>query len=865
MTSRTPGPGDAGPLGQSERDPLLNPEARGHLPPQPRRRPTRPHRLSASSAAVWIEELQSRLPQRSSLAQLMFAPFALQLLLAMAVLLGLSYRMAGQIINQLTRELSEQVGERVLQEINAQLSAPRQVNAINARLLNSGLISAGRVLEFGPLLQTEMELFPGLGYVHLGDAKGAYLSVERNKQSDQLEISRQGPGAGFRPLPTFTIGALGQPVDLIRTQPFDPRQMVWYQRAISNPLALSGFSMPFGSPARPLGVVGADLWPIQLTRFLQNLQIGAGAAVYIVDQRGFLVASSSPQKLYTIVDGKLRRQQAILATDPLVQKLAGALQSQFGQELAERRALGGTGYMLVTKMWNDPSGLAWQVVVATPEDNYLATAKATLLNSLIVVLVSFALMVLVSRSTARLVSQPLQRVSNAADDMARGDLDQRIRGSAVDEVNDLTLSFNSMAGQLRQSYGDLEALKNYQESILESMPSGVITFDDEGVVRTANTAGCRILQQPLEQLVGRKAVELFQGRNGWLATQLQEVRSSGESRQLMDAELVVDDALTSANITVQPLQDPRLGTIGTMLMVEDISEEKRIKGTMARYMDPLIAEQLLRSGADSLGGVESRATVLFSDIRSFTSLTEALGAQGTVRLLNDYFTLMVECLQQEGGMLDKFIGDAIMAVFGLPLAGEQDEDHAIRAAIGMLTVLERFNQERQQRQESAIAIGIGLHTDTVVSGNIGSPKRMNYTVIGDGVNLAARLESACKFYGARLLVSDATLQRAQGRYVSREADRVVVKGKSEPVLVHELLDFSSEASFPQRTAVLELYRRALDAYRQQQWSAATDLLQQALALHPNDRLSQLYLERAHHLQANPPGDHWDGVWVMDSK
>jgi PAS domain S-box-containing protein len=814
-----------------------------------------------------MARLRELLPQRSSLPQLMFAPFATQLLVAMALVLGLSYQMAGRIINQLTSELGSQIGERVLQEINTQLSAPRQVNAINARLLSSGLISPGRLLELGPLLQTELELFPGLGYVHLANPQGAYLALERNKQSDRLELSQQGPGPGTRPLPVFTIGAQGKPLDLIRTVPFDARGMVWFQDAIRNPLALSGFATPFGPGGEPLGVAGADIWPIQLTRFLQNLQIGRDAAVYIVDQRGLLVGSSSQQKLYSIVDGRLVRQRAVRASDPLVRGMAELMKPRFGEELAERRGINGKAYMLVTKMVNDPSGLAWQVVVATPEDNYLATAKATLASSLMLVLISFGVVMLVSRSTAKLVSQPLQRLSGAADAMAKGELDQRLEGSAIDEVNDLTLSFNSMAGQLRQSYGDLEALKNYQESILESMPSGVITFNEAGLVRTANQAGCRILQLAAEQLLGHSAQQLFAGRNAWLASQLAEVQASGESRQLLDTELELgaEQALSSANITLQPLQDPRLGTIGTILMLEDISEEKRIKGTMARYMDPVIAEQLLRSGADSLGGLESKATVLFSDIRSFTSITEVLGAQGTVRFLNDYFTLMVDCLQQEGGMLDKFIGDAIMAVFGLPIAGDDDEDHAIRAAIAMQEVLGHFNLERQQRGEQPIGIGIGLHTDAVVSGNIGSPKRMNYTVIGDGVNLASRLESACKFYGAKLLVSDATLRRAKGHYVSREADRVVVKGKSEPVLVHELLDFTTAASFPDRDQVLAHYQRGLSAYRQQRWAEGIAAFETALRLHGGDRLSAMYLERCKHLQAHNPGPNWDGVWVMDTK
>ena len=449
--------------------------------------------------------------------------------------------------------------------------------------------------------------------------------------------------------------------------------------------------------------------------------------------------------------------------------------------------------------------------------------------------------------------------------MANGDLDQRLQSSAVDEVNDLTLSFNSMAGQLRQSYGDLEALSSYQESILESMPSGVLTFSEEGILRSANSPALEIFDCTPEVVANTSCQELFQGENSWLSHMLFEVYSKDETRSLEDVVLSLPAGDRSVNLVAQPLRDPRIGLIGTMLMLEDISEEKRLKGTMARYMDPRIAESLFRSGADVLGGVESTATVLFSDIRSFTRLTEQLGPQGTVGFLNEYFTLMVECLSNEGGMLDKFIGDAVMAVFGLPSPTKSDEDHAIRSAIAMQEVLSHFNVERQLRGESPISIGIGLHTDIVVSGNIGSPKRMNYTVIGDGVNLASRLESACKFYGASVLVSDATLRRSSNTYCSRPADYVIVKGKSEPVLVHELLDFVSPLSFPERDLVVERYQHGLEAYRSRAWSTAIDHFEAALMMHAQDRLSSIYLERSSFFLENEPPDDWDGIWRMTSK
>ena len=414
-------------------------------------------------------------------------------------------------------------------------------------------------------------------------------------------------------------------------------------------------------------------------------------------------------------------------------------------------------------------------------------------------------------------------------------------------------------------FDDIQTMKNYSESILESMSSAVITINDQDVVRTVNQAAMHIFQCQSTDLVGEVWSDFLGPSNLWLSERIQDVARNREAWSLMDAELVIGEKTTSVNITILPLSDVRSGPMGVMVMVDDITDEKRMKGTMARYMDPVIADELMRDGSDKLGGIESIATVLFSDIRSFTTLTESLGAQGTVSMLNQYFTLMVECLQEENGMLDKFIGDAIMAIFGLPIPDDQDEDRAVRSGLAMLRQLDHLNTQRSGLGQLPIHIGIGVHTDVVVSGNIGSPKRMNYTVIGDGVNLSSRLEAACKYYGTRMLISDATAQRLRGTYRMREADLVVVKGKTEPVLIHEVFGDFAENSVPNLRDVLDYYRDGLRFYRSQSWDRATECFQKALQLHPEDRLSALYIERTSHLKVHPPDSSWNGVWMMEGK
>jgi adenylate cyclase len=416
-------------------------------------------------------------------------------------------------------------------------------------------------------------------------------------------------------------------------------------------------------------------------------------------------------------------------------------------------------------------------------------------------------------------------------------------------------------------FDDVQKIKNYNESMLESMSNGVITLDERDTIVTCNSAGARIFKLAASAILGHSAPEFFAGKNAWIIERIKKVQLEKVANVAMDLEIALGDRPVSVNLTVLPLASGDGKQLGTLLMIEDISTEKRVKATMARYMDPAIAARMLDNNSDAglLGGASTRATVLFSDIRDFTTLSEELGAQGTVAFLNDYFSLMVECIAHEEGMLDKFIGDAVMAAFGLPIAHDDDEDRAVRAAIAMIRECRRWSRDRVQRGQKQVEMGIGLNTDMVVSGNIGSAKRMDYTLIGDGVNLASRLESACKVYSAQILVSENTFGRLRGTYRIRNIDQVVVKGKTEPVGVYEVLDHHTEESFPNVMDVVSYFNEGMRNYRAARFSNAIAQFEKALACHPRDKLSTTYIERCHHLMDQPPSDDWNGVWVMTQK
>jgi len=436
----------------------------------------------------------------------------------------------------------------------------------------------------------------------------------------------------------------------------------------------------------------------------------------------------------------------------------------------------------------------------------------------------------------------------------------------------------SIALENAKLFEDVAKERAYNHSMLTSMSNAVITINDEGKIITCNKSGLKILKIRDTDILGKTAEEFFTNGRSWILERIRQCEEDKEPEFLMDAEIEVgseqDDnvEIVSANISFLPLenQDPdgrmdqASGHLGTMIMVEDISDEKRMKSTMSRYIDPNIADQLMSDGSDIMGGQETIATVLFSDVRSFTTITEALGAQGTVTLLNEYFDIMVEAINEQGGMVDKFIGDAIMAGFGIPFPHDDDEDRGVRAGINMIKRLWEWNKQREKEGKMPIDMGLGLNTDKLLSGNIGSSKRMDYTMIGDGVNLAARLESACKSYAARILISDFTYQKLKGTYQIRYIDDVIVKGKTEAVGVREVLDYHTPETFPNLMDTVNHFNEGRISFKAGDWDKGIRSFNECLKANPNDKLSKIYIDRCETMKERNPKD-WDGIWVMETK
>ncbi len=295
-------------------------------------------------------------------------------------------------------------------------------------------------------------------------------------------------------------------------------------------------------------------------------------------------------------------------------------------------------------------------------------------------------------------------------------------------------------------------------------------------------------------------------------------------------------------------------------------DKRRARVAFSRFLAPAIVEQVLeREGGLKLGGEKRELTVLFSDIRGFTSIAERLDPPLLLEVLNEYLTPMTDVIVSEhSGTLDKYIGDAIMAFWGAPQPQPDHPLRACKAALGMLEKLEALRPRWRAAGFPEIEVGIGINTGPMSVGFVGSQDRFyNYTVLGDAVNLASRLEGANKEYGTRILISGSTFERVKGEVVAREVDAVRVKGRRDPVVLHELVGLAPAS--PAVAASLAEFDWGLNAWKGQRWDEAAGHFRKADHLRGGDPCSRVYLARCDAMRLHPPGPEWDGVYDMKGK
>ena len=439
-------------------------------------------------------------------------------------------------------------------------------------------------------------------------------------------------------------------------------------------------------------------------------------------------------------------------------------------------------------------------------------------------------------------------------------------------------AFNIQAGvalQNAQLFAKLKQQEKMQRDILRSLSNGVISTDKTGIIITANESAKQLLGFGVEAaLEGKMVSDIVTIKEGdfskWFQDTLQSNNAKNSHQYYPDQTLLTTGTEQhSVNLSLNSISDveDENKVCGALVVMEDISDEKRLKSTMYRYMTQELAEELLKLDDAKLGGDRKEVTILFSDIRGYTTLTENMEAEEVVRMLNEYFESMVEAVFKHKGTLDKYIGDAIMAVFGSPLPLAEHAVMAVQTALEMRDRLLELNILRQSTNQCAIKIGIGINSDTVISGNIGSSKRMEFTAIGDGVNLGSRLESVSKQYGCDIIISDNTYKICQDSVWARELDYIRVKGRNEPVAIYELIGMRTDLINSAKLELIEHYHKGREYYLKRQFTPALSEFVKALSADNNDKASMLYMSRCQHWLQSPPSDAtWDeGVWTFKEK
>jgi adenylate cyclase len=321
-----------------------------------------------------------------------------------------------------------------------------------------------------------------------------------------------------------------------------------------------------------------------------------------------------------------------------------------------------------------------------------------------------------------------------------------------------------------------------------------------------------------------------------------------------------------------PLVSPALAALLSFLgatwyvSVLEGRRAREIRRMFSRYVSPAVVDQLIAEPDRlKLGGEKRTITILFSDLAGFTTISEQMEPERLITLLNRYLNEMVEIVKAERGLKDKFIGDAVMALFGTP---QELPDHALRAcraALEMQRRLELLNAQWQSEQLPRLSMRIGINTGSPVVGNIGGADQFDYTALGDDVNLAARLEPACKEYGVEILISESTLRMAGDSVRVRFVDLLAVYGRVQPVRIYELVSLGGEGLPAARAELLSLYEMGMAAYERRDWGLALQYFSAAAELDPLDRPSGIYLARCEEFSHSPPAPEWDFVQRSRSK
>jgi adenylate cyclase len=363
--------------------------------------------------------------------------------------------------------------------------------------------------------------------------------------------------------------------------------------------------------------------------------------------------------------------------------------------------------------------------------------------------------------------------------------------SGVEDFNELDLDIlTSLSNQAAVAmdnaklFKEITEAKQFNESILGSIATGVITINVLGEVDSVNKAGENILKMDKDRIINNHYMFLFE-KDPDVIEIITKTELSKKITTEINIPFLTASQETIVNVSAAPRIDINGNAEGLVIAIEDISDVSKVKNTFKRYVSKQVVDNLLEDETKlNLGGEEREVTILFTDIRGFTSMSENMEPEQVVMTLNEYFSEMIDIVFKHNGTLDKIIGDELMVVFGAPLAADDDTERALNTAVEMQNKIKELNDIRKKRGEDPVLVGAGINKGFVVSGNIGSRDMMDYTVIGDTVNLGSRLCSAAG--PGEIIVSKEVIKNQEDKFLFKELEPILVKGKKNKINIFKV-------------------------------------------------------------------------------
>jgi class 3 adenylate cyclase len=469
----------------------------------------------------------------------------------------------------------------------------------------------------------------------------------------------------------------------------------------------------------------------------------------------------------------------------------------------------------------------------------------------------------------KLIASIVADVSTPSDDVALTRIDTKIDGA----VNDLHRHLNEESAQLLSQLESKDFVEARHALARTDQARDEFNQKIDGIradmLAQVHASAAVVLRNQQQAILITIAVTALAAAVGLVFALLVSGGITRPVRLLLEGTRQVEAGQLDRPINVVTGDEIGQLTAAFNRMIEQLRHKERIRETFGRYIDPRVVEALIDQ--PKLAAVEGQRrvmTVMFCDMKGFTNLSAGMTPQGLVKVMNRYLSTMSEPIRCQRGVIDKYIGDAIMAYWGPPFVEETDE--AQFACVAAIEIIERIAKLRDELTEllgvrvmpAELDLRIGIATGEALVGSIGSDIMMNYTVMGDTVNLAARLEAANKLYGSRSLTAQATVAKTDGTIAFREVDRLTVVGQTQAIF--ELLGRKAELT-PAQDLLCARYADGLSAYRQQQWEHARNAFAAALEAVPGDGPATTLLKRIDYLQHSPPGPDWDGAWRLETK